>query len=521
MEQNRPQIADLMRRLYNVELKPEPNYWPLQRDWQKYAKEATPMEAAKLVESGQTGGFDELGTWNDLSPDYGGYLRTKTEQGFTKERKRGMTPVKVNAFEVLDQHFRAVTHLLAHQEDLKMMGEAARSDVMKEKAGAVGQKILLDWLDTVARDGRVDGHQRNRALDALRRMTTMGIIPWNPVTMLVHTSQIPVSMAMVGPRWMARAALALTSHEGRQFVYDNMRSIAHRSGTEPAISEVQRGGHPIVNMLFGGESLPAKAMQSYTQFGTFPIRLVDTIHSMVTALGAYQRELALKGINPDEYASHPVDAEALNRAMALSRRTVASVQPEDMPQILSRGKSFSQKSGSVSVAKTLLQFGNTYLDIWSTMRHDLTREAIPAALQRRDPKSLLWAGTLGTMIAGSIMWEAGIRHGMKQAINSAAEQPQEKDETYSGELGHEFAKRFPFMGNVMATRYSETGVPVVDTIKRTGEDFYRRREAKKDATKERGTVRVAGDVGTLLGVPGASLASRMAVKAMTPVKKQK
>jgi hypothetical protein len=479
------------------------------------------MEAAKLVESGQTGGFDELGTWNDLSPDYGGYLRTKTEQGFTKERKRGMTPVKVNAFEVLDQHFRAVTHLLAHQEDLKMMGEAARSDVMKDKAGATGQKILLDWLDTVARDGRVDGHQRNRSLDVLRRMTTMGIIPWNPVTMLVHTSQIPVSCAMVGPGWMTRAALALTSHEGRQFVYDNMRSIAHRSGSEPAISDVQRGGHPIVNMLFGGESMPAKAMQAYTQFGTFPIRVVDTIHSMVTALGAYQRELALKGINPDEYASHPVDAEALNRAMALSRRTVASVQPEDMPQILARGKSFSQKSGNVSLAKTLLQFGNTYLDIWSTMRHDLTREAIPAVLQRRDPKSLLWAGTLGTMIAGSVMWEAGIRYGMKQAINSTAGQLKKEDDTYSAELGQEFSKRFPFMGNVMATRYGATGIPVADTITRTGEDIYRRQEAKKDAMKERGTVRVAGDVGTLLGVPGASLASRLAVKAMTPVKKPK
>jgi hypothetical protein len=142
-------------------------------------------------------------------------------------------------------------------------------------------------------------------------------------------------------------------------------------------------------------------------------------------------------------------------------------------------------------------------------------------LQRRDPKSLLWAGTLGTMIAGSIMWEAGIRHGMKQAINSIIGQPQKKDDTYSGELGHEFSKRFPFMGNVMATRYGETGVPVADTITRTGEDIYRRQEAKKDATKERGTVRVAGDVGTLLGVPGASLASRMVVKAMTPVKKQK
>jgi len=513
MEDLRPQVTSLMHRLYNIDVKAVENYWPLQRDWEVYSRDASPMDAARRIDFGEEATFDELGTWNDFAGDYqGGLPRTKTEQGFTIERKHGMTAVKVNAFEVLQQHLKSVSHLLAHQEDLKMMGEIARSDLMRDKFGRVGQKIILDWLDTVARDGRADAHQRWASLDAIRRSITMGIIPWNPVTMLVHTSQIPVSMAMVGPNWFRRGAAALLTSEGRQFVRDNMRTLIHRAGSEPAIAEAGRG-HPFINMLFGPESIPARAMAGYGRFGTLPIRLIDTIHSMSTALGGYMKELARKGINPSEFAKVPVDEEALNRAMAIGRRTVASVLPEDLPQVLSRGKFAAQKSGNISAARTALQFGNTYLDIWSVIRHDLLHEAVPKMF--RSPKEFLWAGALGLAIAGSIMWEAGIRHTVKQATTP---QPK-KDDTYDKELAHELLRRFPFMGNLMAMRYGETGIPVVDTMTTVGKDIYHRTEVKKLEAKERANIKIATDVSTALGVPGASFIGRMVQKQHAPEKK--
>lgn len=529
MEQLRPQIADLMARLYNVELNAEENYWPLQRDWAKYDKTADPLEASKAKEvAGDSFGFDEMGVWNELAPDYSGWLRTNANKGFTLEREKGaQTAVKVNAFDVLEEHFRNVTHLLAHQEDLKMLGEIAKDDLFGEKYGRVGQKVVLDWLDTVARDGRAEGRQRNVILDALRRSTTMGIIPWNPVTMLVHTSQIPVSLALVTPKYFVRGALALLTPEGRAFVTNNMRSLAHRFGEEPAIAEVQRGGLPIANVFFGRDSWVSRLMEGYVRAGTLPIRTIDAVHAMTTAMGAYQRELAAKGINPDSYATHPVDAEALGRAMAISRRTVASVLPEDMPQMLSRGKSFAQRSGNVSLTKTLLQFGNTYLDIWSVLRHDLAGGTL-RALRERDSKAVPFLGALGLMVVASVLWESGIRYGAKKVKAAVLGQDMPKDDTYGKEVLHESAKRFPFVGNAMAGTMGKTGVPVVDigidaakAAKElaTGRNQFGTVPTKPDAVDRQQTaaaLKLGTSVGTLLGVPGAQLAGTMAQKAATP-----
>ncbi|MGB8496554.1 MAG: hypothetical protein WCD85_00940, partial [Pantoea agglomerans] len=307
---------------------------------------------------------------------------------------------------------------------------------------------------------------------------------------------------------------------GRDFVSKNMPSILSKLGEDPDVANLSQG-HPLTDIVFGEGSGTSRLYGKLMKAGTFPIRMVDTIHSMTTALGAYQRELARKGIDPSTYADIPVDAQALNKAMAISRRTTASVRVEDMPQIISLAKSFEQKRGNVSLARTLFQYGNTYLDIWSVISHDLGSEAIGSAAMKPTPKNVFWAAALGSAITASILWEAGIRHNVHQVKQQLSGAPERPENTYIKEVIHEAERRVPLVGNAMATQWGQTGVPLIDTNVRLGESAWRLATGKNEYGKpishymqQKEYRTLLENAGITLGIPGSMLAGEQSKKQL-------
>lgn len=483
MDSQLPEVQALMRNLYNIEVKPVDNYFPLQRDWRQFAQDAK-QNPPREGEGGDVP-FDELSGWKTLEQDYVPRRTTQTEKGFTQERlPDSKTPVKIHALEIFNRHIQDVSHLLETQRDLKMLGEIARHEDFAKKFGIPGQRFALDWLDTVAKQGGTEGFRRIPILDVLRRNSTLGVIGFRLASQFVHLANIPLAMNQAGPGWYLSGVKEAMSPEGQAFARKNFAETGARAGAEPAIEE----------SAFKKLAIPAFAI----------VRGIDKLNSQATALGIYQRLLAEKGVNPDLYDRLPVDEAARNEALIRARRAVASPLPKDIPQALSRG---AVTGGNVSVGRTLFQFQNVFLDQWSAIRHDLMR----AGIQSGNAKYA--AGTVAAL-AAMVLIETGIKYGTSQVIQSATGYKPKKPESFEKKAVIEALRRFPFMGNLLSmAMYGESGVPAIDAVSQVVKNATTAGTAKTPKARERATIQAVSGAAQIAGVPGASQAGEIIEKA--------
>jgi hypothetical protein len=173
MEKIFPKVQAIMRDLYNKEVEKVDDYFPLLRDWSRYDRK--PGEAE--MPHGSVAKFDALSGWQEgLANDYV-RLTSKARSDFVKARQKGAkTPVKIDAFEIFEQHINDAAHFVASQRDLKRIGEFVRSPEFREKYGEVGGQMVMDWLDTYARQGGIGGFRRWKLLDTMRRSSSQAVI---------------------------------------------------------------------------------------------------------------------------------------------------------------------------------------------------------------------------------------------------------------------------------------------------------------------------------------------------------
>lgn len=483
MDKNLPAVQSLMKKLYDVDVKSVENYFPMPRDWEVFEGDVPEIKAPA---AGSEMGFDEMATLKALTTDLTPRNTTKTRQGMTITRKPGArTPIKINSFEVFRQHIQDVSHLLETQESLKTIGELVRKDIFREKYGDVGQKIILDFLDTVAKQGGVESFRRWKILDMLRRNLSASAIAFRPVSQIIHLSNVPLAMSHVGPDWYFKGFGETMTQKGQKFLRENFRETFERSGGEPAQSELKQG--------------------AVKRVGFAVSRGIDLQNSQATVMAAYMRELARKGLDPNEYASLPVDTEAVQRARVLARRAVASPLPKDIPQAISRG---ALTAGNVSLGRSMLQFGNILLDQWSNIRLDL----VQAGLGDMNPRQ---ATKIAAGLVGVLLVETGIRMGGKEAIQSMTGTKPKKEETFPAKLAADALRKIPFVGHILnAMLYHETGVPVLDSLVGEAGTVAKVATAKKPEAQQKALIRAAGGAAQLLGVPGSGIATELIEKGM-------
>ena len=470
LDETFPLVAKLAKELYDKNVTKVDNYFSWQRDWVKYDK--TPEDLTKPVVD--TGSIDWL---NEAYPVKG----SKTEQGFTIERKKGSTsPIQVDAFRVYDRHMRDVAHFLAMQKGLKEMGEIVRDRKFAEKYGSFGQLLVADWLNNVARQG----HYPNKSqwMDALRKNVGMGVIAYRLGSQFVHLANVPLAMQRAGPVWWSRGINEALGDAGQKFLHENFAETFERGGGEPALYELETSPLTSGNIVQKGY---AKVKE-----GGFAIqRAIDQLNAQGTVLGIYMRKLAEAGKDPGRYAELPVDKQVVAEARVLSRRAVASPLYKDVPLMLTKGSS----------QKLLFQFQNTFLDQWSNVRYDLPEYV------RNNPKQAMG---LMVALAGMIVVETGIKYGAKQLKHQVTGYTPkgEGDDEFERMLYHETVKRVPGVGQVMSQLdYGGTGVPAIDVALTAGKAVKTALQAEDEKTRNLAGVKAGTAIAEVAGVPGSSV----------------
>lgn len=493
LDETLPAVQSVMKELYGQQVKPVRDYFPMPRDWARYDAEVPTI--AK-------GTFDEHGTWKMLELDYEP-RGVSAEKGFTKNRVAGgRGAIKVNAFEIFQQHMQDVAHLLAMQKVLHEIGQTVRGEDFKAKYGDMGQDLTLDWLNTVARQGRTG--KRFAWLDSLRNNTSKSIVGFRIASQFVHSANVPLAIARTGANNWRVGLDDSFSEAGQALLHAHFQETFERGGGEPALQD---------------------AIKAKTDWAFAVQRIIDQKNAQATVLGMYKKLMEEKGVY--NYLTAPFDEVAGGQARIMARRAVASPLYKDIPLALSRGG---------SLGKMFFQFQNTFLDQWSNIRYDLASAGVKQtayAAKRGDLEGAqapaLLAAKMALAVSAMILIESGIKFGVKQATLAATGNETEGSDEYFKKVGEDLAKRVPGMGQAMSmVLYGESGMPSVDVLTgiakggiRTAHDLNSDKatlEQKQEAV--RGLVTGTAE---MAGVPGASQVGEVAhdvIKANVAQKKE-
>lgn len=379
----------------------------------------------------------------------GDYARHASADAAKSRQKGAQQKLHFNLFDNLEDYIREVSFHIEVQPQLKWMADIVRSDVAKEKWGDQGQDMLIDWLKTVATQGRKVGDNAFfQGIARLRRNTAISTIGLNPIANLKHLSYTAYAMAEVGPIWWVRGAMiGLFSKEGQQFLKENFAVIKERSGGMVDERELAK-------------SIAYKSMVI--------ARTVDHINTSAVAMAGYLRGISERGYDWRNFDGVTVIEDVVADAHRSMRRAVASPMPSDVPLVLSRGTGLGEVS---EVGRVAFQYQTPVLDQWSYMRNELYH-----SVKGGEGLNIL---RYGTAIAAASFIEAGVKVGGSRMLLEFVKQVnpslRDKDEDEEGnpyitEAEHDILKKAYFFRPAFMIKdaydYNKqtVGTPFVDTM---------------------------------------------------------
>lgn len=474
----RPQVAETMREVYNQPLGEVDNYVSFMTDFSKMSDtEVYRRVGENAVEVKRP---------------------TKTpEKGFTKERTGGTQAIKLNAMDIYLRHIDNVSYLVNMSRDNKMLFEVINSKEYGKVAGDLGQRMALEWIDTISRKGGLAGEQRIAILDILRRNFGLAQLGLNATSALIQPTALLDGAAVIGGHAFDGAYKVITDREVRKFVLDNMPEVKNRIGDDPAFLDF-------------GEN---KFMSKMSEIGFAPLKFFDGITAMGVAHGAYlkkMRELDL-----------PVDLEkpskeALSYAQEVVRQTQSSSLFKDAPPAIARGK----LTGNRSFDKALLQFQSFMLTRWNIIRNYVWRANVMGGRSEfnksRDFKKAFLAVGMLTL---ALIAEIQARRSIRSAQDSlTGKMPDKKASTFSDDFLQNIVTTVPFVSQMVSMAVyrgdpipSFTGARKViqgtGGLIKAGQDLA---HGKEVTDKSKLMIDTAAGAGSLLGIPGTAQLSKTA-----------
>ncbi len=469
-----PEIQDVMRRVYNKSVEKVKNYFSFMTDW-------------KAMDDSEV--FERFGS---QAPEQYGAPRKNVEAGFTKSRVGGGQVIKVNAMDVFMQHTDNTSYLLELGEASKMLGEVASSPKYAELVGDVGQLMVREWVDVIARKGGAAGVAQIAGLDTLRRNVGAGILGLKLSTIAIQPTALIDGMGFIGTKYgMKGITNFATSKEWREFIL-NMPEIKDRLGGEFALREL----------------VDDNWLQNLQRKGFVPMQTLDQLTAGAIATGAYERKMIELGEVID--FAKP-NKEALEYAQLAVRRTQSSGAFKDVPLAVSRGA----LTGNRSLDRAMLQFQNFLLTRWSRIRHD----AIRAGVNTKDPKKAI---PVFTAILFAALAASGIRLGVNKIQDFIT--GREDEDTIEQDLQkgfmYEMTGNVPFLGTAVSMAlYDGEMFPILDAPKGVISGLNRAITSKSEGAKLRGLTEFAGSTGALLGIPGSTQAEQLVRGSLQEEKK--
>lgn len=460
MDAMAPMIEEVMRLNYNKEFVKVDNYFSFMTDFDA-------MDAKAIQDM-----------FGEDTPKVSGKSakRKNVEKGFTKGRVGGATPIKLNALDVFLKHTDNAAYLVAMGPEIRALSDLARTDDYLNIAGDLGQAVAVDWLDMLARKGKMPG--RIPILDTMRKNTSFAALGFKLSSFIIQWTAIGDGMGFVGPSYVARGLRAFaTSREWRQFLKDNLPEVRERAGDDPAYMELDGG--------WAGKVQKA---------GMIPLQALDVRTASSVAAGAYIKSVESRGGTVD--LSNP-DPIAIQEAQLAMRRSQSSGFAKDAAPIISQGKF----SGNSSLDRLIFQFQSFILNRWSLIEHDMFRAGIMKGNIKQGLNLALFL-TLATVV------ENGMRVWTKELVSAlfGVEPPDDKkEESALARAADEVVSLAPYVGQVAgAFGYGSIPVPSLSLIERTLDAYQWAQRSKKEETKAKHYTSAAiYGSGLLFGIPGA------------------
>lgn len=505
-----PQVRGVMHDLYNVSVEAVKNYFPFMREWDTYKADAeSPIKDAV---TGHTISPEELSAFSKMGGNFNAQGSSKLPQGFTLERKEGASgPIRFDAFSSFERHMVNTSRLIEMQREMKMVGEMVRDDSFASKYGDLGQRLVNEWLTTVANDGGGASVTRWRMLDRIVQGTSRSMVFFNPISNIKHASAIPMGMMNAGSagHWW-RGISAAHTPEGEAFMA-HFPEVTERNSGELTIEDFQK----LVDSF--SDSTGAKLMRAVDKYGFMAGKAIDRENSQAVFIGRYLKNLEDKGLAPD--LSAPIDEQAAYNAITYMRRTVSSTHAKDLPSVLTRGF-----GNNISLAKAFFQFKQFVMERYSQLRYDL-----PASIARKD-----FGKALGMIsaISAAVLYETNIAAAVHKATalaySGVTGQPEQEDKKDSqaftpsamaSRAAWDVAGLVPYSSPIIAGIQSKlsggwmgtrTGIPVVDAFAAIPFDLTGVVTAKSGKSKVKAGIQAASSIATAAGIPGAGEASKAA-----------
>ena len=467
IEANRGAIEKVMNEVYNTELVPVENYWPMMTDWDRTEKTANIFG----LEMDSEGNFVK-------TPEPSGGLKKNVNASFTIKRKgAGDQILKMDAFRNLHKHIQDVNYYVHVGPTVKYLQEIANKPEYAEAVGSIGQRIVNEYLDTMARQGGMNGSHILRWVDSIRNNIGVGTLGFRLSSILIQPSSFFDGAGMIGGRWAFKGALNATDSDWRKFMWGNMTEIRDRIGGESALKE-------------------AVLKSQIAKYGFFPLRLFDELTASAIASGAYERNLHKRGLEVD--FDNP-DAEAIAEAQLIVGRTQTRAGYKDDSLAVTRG---ALMGGSRTLARAIYQFQSFSLNKFSYMMHDGLYSAIKNKEPAKGVAIMAWTALAFTM-------EEAIRAGIRMAPGGSGDDTEPEDIAKAFLM--DYLQIIPLFGSaVSALQYNQFPAPVIKTMSDMATGAKSMVASKSDAARARGAARFGGAVGTMAGIPGTSQAAQWA-----------
>ncbi len=467
LEKLKPFILDVMKRVYNKDFASVKNYFPMMTDFK---------------------GMTDFEIKNMFGPDaklidaqaFAGAVKKDVEQGFTIDRKGGRNRIKLDAMDIFLKHTDNAIYLINLAQDIRELGELAATNEFNQAAGALGQEVTTEWIDLLARRGGKQGYRVN-AFDTFRKNTGWVVLGYKLSSMMIQPTALMDGGALIG-RYAFKGAFNVgLDANWRTFLKNNFTELQARIADDPAYAE-------FMNNKSGTGIIGAVRRGSF-----WGLRKLDSITASAIAAGAYEKIVTEKG-NVVDFANP--DADAIQEAQLIMRRSQASGQFKDAPSALTQGTF----SGSIRADKLIFQFQSFMLNRWSLVQHDMIHNGIRLGQTKESLNIATWL-----MLA--VITEVAIRRGVEEIIAAATgtgDDLENIEDVLVQKLAMETVRTIPIIGQIVSSlNYGSVPVPIISLTQQAIRRANIAIKTKDDEKRLKNTVLavslLAGEIG---GIPG-------------------
>lgn len=410
--------------------------------------------------------------------------RTNVEQGFTKERQKGVEKMpRVDVLGLLEEALNDQLWYIHMQPLLTDTAQLVKSPDYQKKAGQLASIWWQEQLDTVARRGWSATAQASPTLRNLRGNLTKAILGYKLSTIAMQPFAVIDALAYATSKYGARAAADVIAEATKAWI-------------NPRLAEATIKNSPALSMRLAGELVVEEAMDAaksnpYGKFTAGAMKLIQ-IADIKTAAGvqnAFAKILRRAGVDNVQEESE-----------FLMNLVSGSSDVPYRPHVLASG----------DLSRTWFTFKTFALNRWGITAHDLISTGVVHGN---------WKAKLGAL-AGLIIYGLGAiaEQQAKDAINDTiTHRPPKQRSTIMTAL-MSFPEQIPFFGEFISALEYSGGVnaPLMQVIENTFTGAKSLITGKKPETKLRGGLRLAESIATLLGMPGAAQLADIAEGQLLP-----